>query len=76
MVSSVFSKGIHVRIDITIDTPISKKPMTNKFEKEVHLEELTQMRLNKVLVASSRQHRVNLKDIITPLIKQLRRHTN
>ena len=40
-----FFQGIHVRIDIRIDISISIRPMTNKYDKQVHLQELTQMRL-------------------------------
>ena len=50
-----FHEGIHVRIDIGIDISISMRPMTTKFCKHVHLQELSQMRLIKqVLVTSSR----------------------
>ena len=47
---------IHVRIDIRIDISISIQLMTTKLGKQVHLQELTQMRLNKQeLGMSSRQ---------------------
>ena len=36
-----FFQGIHVRIDIRIDISISIRPMTNKFDKQIHLRELT-----------------------------------
>ena len=36
-----FFQGIHVRIDISI----SVRPMITKFGKQVHLQDLTQMRL-------------------------------
>ena len=54
-----FFQGIHVRTDMRIDTSISIKPMITKFGWEVHLGELTQMRIiNQVLVTSSRQDHV------------------
>ena len=54
-----FFQGIHVRIDIRIYISISITPMTTKFGKQVHLQELIQMRLIKqVLVTSSRQDHV------------------
>ena len=50
-----FFQGIHIRIDISI----SIRPMTTEFSKQIHLQELTQMRLIKqVLVTSSRQDHV------------------
>ena len=43
-------QGIHVRIDISI----YRRPMTTKFDKQVHLEGLTQMRqIKEVLVTQS-----------------------
>ena len=45
--SSAFSKGIHVRINIRIDISISISPMTTKFGKLVHLKELAPIRLIK-----------------------------
>ena len=36
-----FFQGIHVRIDIRIDISISIRPLTNKFDKQIHLRELT-----------------------------------
>ena len=48
-----FFRGNHVRIDIRIHILIFMKPMTTKFGKQIHLEELTEIRLIKqVLVAS------------------------
>ena len=42
--------------------------MTNKFGEQIHLEDLIQMRLIKmVLVTSSRQYLVALKDVITSI---------
>ena len=46
-----FFQGIHVKINISI----SIRPTTTKFDKQIHLKELTKMRLfNQVLVTSSR----------------------
>ena len=54
-----FFRGNHVRIDIRIFISIFTRPMTTKFVKVVHLEELTQMRLIKqILMTSSRQDHV------------------
>ena len=54
-----FFQDIHVRTDIRIDISISIRPMASKFGKEVHLGELTQMRLIKqVLLTWSRQNHV------------------
>ena len=51
-----FSQSIRVRDDIKIDISISIWPMTINFGEQVHLQDLTQMRLIKqVLVASLRQ---------------------
>ena len=51
-----FFQGIHVRIDIRIDISISIRPMIAKFCKQVHVQDLTHMRLIKqVLVTLSRQ---------------------
>ena len=47
-----FFKGSHVKIDLSI----SIKLMATKFDKQVHLQELIQIRLTKqVLVTSSSQ---------------------
>ena len=55
-----FFQGIHVRIDIRIDISISVRSMITKFAKQVHLQDLTQMRLIKqVLVTSLRQDHVS-----------------
>ena len=40
-----FFQGIYVKIDIRIDISISTRPMTIKFGKQVHLQDLTQMKL-------------------------------
>ena len=54
-----FVQGIHVRFDITLNISISIKPMTTKFDKQVHLQELIQLRqIKQVLVTSSHQHSV------------------
>ena len=51
-----FFQGIHVSINIRIDISISIRPVATKFGKQVHVEELTQMRIIKqVLVKPSRQ---------------------
>ena len=51
-----FFQGIHVRIDIRIDISISERAMITRFANQVHLQDLTQMRLIKqVLVTSLRQ---------------------
>ena len=47
-----FFQGIHVRIDISIDIFIFIKPMINKFSREVHLQDLTQMRLIKQVLVT------------------------
>ena len=52
-----FFQGIHVRIDITIDILISIKPIIAKFGKQLHLQDLAQMRLIKqLLVTLSHQY--------------------
>ena len=54
-----FFEGIHVKIDIRIDTLISIKPIITKFGKQVHLQDLAQMRLiKKLLVTLSHQDHV------------------
>ena len=40
-----FFQGIHVKIEGKVDIFISRKSMIPKFGKQVHLSELTQMRL-------------------------------
>ena len=42
-----FFQGLPVGIDIRIDISISIRLMTTKFEKQVHLQKLTQVRLIK-----------------------------
>ena len=52
-----FFQGINRRIDVRVDISISTRPMATKFVKQVHLQELSQMRLIKqMLVTSSRQY--------------------
>ena len=54
-----FFQGIHVRINIRIDIYISLRPLITKFGKQVHLQDLTQMKLIKqALVTSSLQDHV------------------
>ena len=48
-----FFQGIHVRIGIRIDISISIRPMITKFGKQVHPQELTQMRLIKQVLVTS-----------------------
>ena len=47
-----FFQGIHVRIDIRIDISISIRHMTTNFGKQVHLQDLTQMRLIKQVLVT------------------------
>ena len=55
---SIF-QGIHVRFDVSIDISISIRPMITKFGKQIHLQDLTQMRpIKQVLVMSLRQDHV------------------
>ena len=57
-----FFQGIHVRIDIRMDSSISIRPVTTEFCMQVRLEELTQMRLvTQIRVTSSRKYHVTLK---------------
>ena len=62
-----FFQDIYVRIDIRIDSSISIRPMNTKFDKQVYLQDLPQMRLIKqVLVTSLRQdHATTLKHSIS-----------
>ena len=54
-----FIQGIRVSVDIRIDISISIRPIITKFDKQVHLQDLAQMRLIKqVLVKSLRQDHV------------------
>ena len=54
-----FFQGIHIRIDIRIDISISITPMITKSGKQVHLQDLTQMKsIKQVLVTSLRQDHV------------------
>ena len=59
-----FFQRVGVRIDITIDISVSIRLMTTTFGKQVHLQELTEMRLTKqMLVTSSHQDHVTNKNI-------------
>ena len=54
-----FFQDVHVRIDIRIGISSFIRPLTTKFDKQVHLQDLTQLRLIKqVLVTSLRQDHV------------------
>ena len=57
-----FFQGIHVRIDIRIDISISTRPMITKFGKQVHLQDLTQMRLK---FDSNGTNQAGVGDVIT-----------
>ena len=48
-----FFQGIPVGTDIRIDISISMRPIITKFGKQVHLRELTQMRLIKQMLVTS-----------------------
>ena len=48
-----FLQVIHIRIDNEIDIFISIRPMTTKFRKQIHLEELTQLKLIKQVTSRS-----------------------
>ena len=51
--------NIHVRLDKKIDISFFIRPMIIKFGKQIHLHDLTQMRLiTQMLVASLRQNHV------------------
>ena len=45
-----FFRSNHARINIGIDMSISMRPMTTKFGRQVHLEELTHIRLVKQML--------------------------
>ena len=45
-----FFQGILERIDMRIDISVSIRPMTTKFGEQLHLQDLTQMRLILTLV--------------------------
>ena len=54
-----YFQDIHVRIDLKIDISISIEPMIIKFDKQLHLQQLTPIILTKqVLVMSSRHNHV------------------
>ena len=63
---SIF-QDIYVRFDIRIDMSMSIRPVITKFGKQVHLQDLTQMRIiKKILVTPLRQDHVkNWKHIST-----------
>ena len=46
------SQGIHVRFDIRIDISTFVKPMITKFGKQVHLQDMTHMRLIKQMLVA------------------------
>ena len=48
-----FLQGIHLKNDIRINIFISKRPLVTKFCKQVHLQNLTQVRLTKQLLVTS-----------------------
>ena len=55
---SIF-QDIYVRFDIRIDMSMSIRPVITKFGKQVHLQDLTQMRIiKKILVTPLRQDHV------------------
>ena len=59
--SLTFSKSIYVRTDIRIDISISMKHITTKFDKQVYLEVLPQIRLIKQVVVKFRQVHLSWK---------------
>ena len=52
-----FFQGILERIDMRIDISISIRPMTTKFGEQLHLQDLTQMRL--ILMLLRQDHVTN-----------------
>ena len=52
-------QGIYIRIDLRIAIFISIIPMTTKFVKQVHPQELTQTRLIKQVLMTSSRHVIN-----------------
>ena len=48
-----FFQALHARIDTRIDISISIRPTATKFGKQVHLHELSQMRLIKLVLVTS-----------------------
>ena len=54
-----FFQGIYIRIDLRIAIFISIIPMTTKFVKQVHPQELTQTRLIKQVLMTSSRHVIN-----------------
>ena len=53
-----FFQVIHLRIDIRIDVFVSIRPITTKFGKHVHPQDLTKMSLIKQMLLSLRQDHV------------------
>ena len=53
-----FFQVIHLRIDIRIDVFVSIRPITTKFGKHVHPQDLTKMSLIKQMLLSLRQDQV------------------
>ena len=47
-----FFQDIHVSCDTRIDISISIRPMTTKFAKKIHLQELTQTKLTKQVLVT------------------------
>ena len=47
-----FFQDIHVSSDTRIDISISIRPMTTKFAKKIHLQELTQIKLTKQVLVT------------------------
>ena len=47
-----FFQDIHVSIDIRVDISISIRLMTTKFAKQIHLQELTQIKLTKQVLVT------------------------
>ena len=62
-----FFQDIYVRIDIRIDIFISIRPMATKFDKQLYLQDLPQMRLIKQFLVTSlhQDHVINLKHYIS-----------
>ena len=59
-------QGMYVRTDVKIDISISTRTMTTKFGKQLHVKDLTEMRLiNQLLVTTLRyDHVTNYKHCI------------
>ena len=48
----IFFQGIQIRTNIIIDISMSIRPMTTKFGKKVHLQDLTKMKLIKQVLVT------------------------